>query len=562
MNLKRANQCVGLLIGLMMLVIGRLTYLQVVKKGMLQEKADSQQTTLREIHPMRGRIMDAKGEELAFSVELPSLYVDPQELRKSSVAEPLLAKSMGWSRETLQKHLSGSKRFVWLKRRISQEESRRVLGLGLPGVGTQMEYKRFYPKGTMAAHLLGFVGMDHTGLEGLEMAYDHFLGGSAVMSVLPRDARGRPLLMDVRYVDPKPGESLQLTIDSTIQHIVEMELGRAFHQYQAKGASAVVMNPSTGAILAMANYPAYDPNRFGEASKDARRNRAVADAFEPGSTFKVVTMAAALQEGAAKEGDKIFCENGEYKIFDHVVHDHEKRGWLTLQDVFGYSSNVGTVKVGMKLGAQVLHQYAKAFGFGRSTGVDVPGEGKGLLREPRQWSRLSLTAIPIGQEVSSTVVQLVAAFSAIANGGRAVTPFVVARRFSAKGAVTWAHRDQKGKRVIEVSTADRLKVLLRHAVTQGTGQSANVEGFEVAGKTGTAQKSDSHRKEYIEGRYVASFIGFFPVTAPRYVMAVVIDEPNTVYWGGSVAAPAFQAMAKRLAYSTGMIPVLASSSRP
>jgi len=549
-------------IGMMGLIVGRLTFLQVIRQGVLHEKAEAQQTTMREMHPLRGRLLDAQGQELAFSVELPSLYMDPQELRKSSTAPLALAKALGWKREELEERMKAGKRFVWLKRQIPVDESRRVLSLGLPGVGSQMEFKRFYPKKSMAAHLIGFVGMDHSGLEGLEMAYDRPLGGSIMMAVLPRDARGRPLLSDARYVDPQPGDSFQLTVDATIQHIAETELGRAYQRYHAKAASVMVMDPSSGAILAMANYPTFDPNQFTESSKEARRNRAVTDAFEPGSTFKLVTMAAALQEEAVKEDDKVFCENGEYAIFDHVIHDHEKRGTLTVRDVFGYSSNVGTVKIGMKIGPKILHQYAKAFGFGRPTGVDMPGEARGVLREPRQWSRLSMTSVPIGQEVSVSVVQLVAAYAAVANKGRWVTPHFMSTRLSSHGKVKERFEEPQDRRVITEKTAERLTALLRHAVEQGTGQGARVEGFEIAGKTGTAQKSDAKRKEYMQGRYVSSFIGFFPASAPRYVMAVIIDEPDGVYWGGSVAAPAFQAMAKRIAYTTGMMPATVASAKP
>lgn len=563
MNLKRARQCLLGLVAVMVLIVGRLTFLQVFRQGFLQQKADAQQTSMRELHPERGKIFDVRGEELAFSVELPSLYVDPQELAKSPSAVPALAKAMGWTRGELEVRLKASRRFVWLKRQVSLDESRRVLALGLPGVGSQMEFKRFYPQKSLAAHLLGFVGIDHTGLEGVESAYDQALGGSAVIAMLPRDARGRPLLSDARRVDPVPGESVQLTIDGRIQHLVEMELGQTFRRYQAKGASALVMDPRTGAVIAMANYPTFDPNQFSESGREARRNRAVTEAFEPGSTFKLVTMAAALQEKIVTEEEKVFCENGEYEIYDHVIHDHEKRGWLTYRDVFGFSNNVGTVKAGIKMGSATLYRYAKAFGFGQVTGIDIPGEARGVLREPKQWSRLSMTAVPIGQEVSATVVQLAAAFGAVANGGIYVAPRVVAAKRSSDRASFAKVAVPRTRRIIEESTAHRLKALLRHAVDHGTGQAARIDGYEVAGKTGTAQKIDAKRKEYSETRFVASFIGFFPASAPRYVMAVVIDEPDTVYWGGSVAAPAFQAMAKRIIYLTDMMPstVVASNRK-
>jgi cell division protein FtsI/penicillin-binding protein 2 len=387
----------------------------------------------------------------------------------------------------------------------------------------------------------------------LEHYYNGLLTGKNGLTIASRDARGRTVLSDNKSVKASvDGLNVRTTIDKTIQHIAQVELAKAFAKYRCKAASVVVMDPSTGAILAMANYPTYDPNDFKHYSSETWKNRVVNDEFEPGSTFKLITAVGALEEGIVNEEDKFFCENGAFKTDYHrVVKDHEKHGWLTFREVFGYSSNIGMVKLGTKLGKEKLYHYCKKFGFGDLTGIDLPGEASGKVRPLDKWSGLSLTTIPYGYEVSSTPLQIVDAYAAIANGGVMMKPYIVKSLEDAGGHVVKSFSSHKIRRVCSSKTAKRMTEMMKWVVEKGTGTAVALPSYSIAGKTGTAYKFMNGR--YATNNYVSSFVGFVPADDPKLVIYVSLDDPRGLYWGGYTAGPVFKEVAKRvLAYQ--MVP--------
>ncbi len=341
---------------------------------------------------------------------------------------------------------------------------------------------------------------------------------------------------------PKDGYDLVLTIDEVIQYIAERELDKAFKAYHAKAASIVVMDPYTGRILALANRPTYDLNEYFNATQDQRRNRAICDLFEPGSAFKIVTASAALEEKKVSEEDKFFCENGAYRVASHVLHDHQPHGWLTFRQVIEESSNIGTTKVAQILGADQIYRYIKLFGFGVKSGIELPGETQGMIKAPRAWSKVSIAAIPIGQEVGVTALQLASAISVIANGGELIKPYILQEIRDKYGETIKKFQPTLIRRVISLDTSLRVKKILTGAVEEGTGKLAKVAGFTAAGKTGTAQKLEPNGA-YSHNKFVASFIGFAPAEEPLVTIVVIVDEPHPYYFGGGVSAPVFKNVA-------------------
>ena len=430
----------------------------------------------------------------------------------------------------------------------------------LQGVEAFREQRRFYPDHEMASHVLGFAGIDNQGLDGLEKYYDPSLKGKIGMMRNERDARGRLVLADSEKITAgADGLNVVTTLDKTLQHIAQVELERAYDKFKCKAASIIVMDPKTGEILALADYPVFDPNHFQDYPKESWNDRAVNDAFEPGSTFKLVTMAAALEQGVVNENDKFFCENGSFKTdYGRVVSDHEKFGWLTVRQIFGYSSNIGTTKVAMKLGKEELYEYAKRFGFGQVSGVDLPGEVPGVLRPVDKWSGTSITTIPYGYEVSTTPLQILNAYAAIANDGILMKPFIVKRLEKADGTVVKEFQPKEIRRVCSGNTAKRMTEMMRWVVQYGTGTQVALPNYDIAGKTGTAYKF--MKKQYSKYNYVSSFVGFVPAANPRFAIYVSLDDPRGVYWGGYTAGPVFKEVAKRaMAYDlippTGTEPV-------
>lgn len=523
----------------------KLVLIQVFKSSHLASLAEKQHNYVIELEPIRGTIYDRNLRPLAFNVSVPSLYANPKvmTLADKQKALRLLPALLGESEKSIKERLSRDKYFVWLKRKITKDLADDIEALKINGLGFRKESKRFYPNKGLAAHIIGFAGLDNHGLEGLEMYYDKELKGKPGHMQILRDARQRELMIEKVYVAPQDGFDVVLTIDETIQYITEQALADAIQENHAKAGTVIVMDVLTGEILALANYPSYDLDHVEKSSVAARTNRAISFVFEPGSVFKIVAAAAALEEGQFKETDTIYCENGEYRVANHILHDHQPHGRLTFREVFELSSNIGVTKIAQKLGPDVIYRYAQRFRFGEMTGINLKGEVAGQLKPPSQWSKTTIGAIPIGHEVTTTPLQMVGALLAVANDGVYMKPFVVKYIKDRNGELIQAFQPTIVDRVISADTARRVKEILQGAVETGTGKKAIIKGVEVAGKTGTAQKIENGN--YSHSSYYATFMGFAPVDAPRLAAIVVFDEPRPRYFGGTVSAPVFKEVVEK-----------------
>jgi stage V sporulation protein D (sporulation-specific penicillin-binding protein) len=531
-------------------VQARLFYLQVFQHSAYSQKAFKQQFTARKTSGERGFIQDRSGALMAMNVDLYNILAHPKQMRDKAAAAMALANATGQSYACVLSKLSDDKNSVWVARKVPYEKSADVEKLDLPGIETSVSQHRFYPDHEMASHVIGCAGVDNQGLNGLERNYNKDLRGKNGMVLAERDAWGRLMLSGNKTKSQSAnGLNIVTTIDKTIQHIAQVELEKAFVKFRCKGASILVMDPKTGEILAMANYPTFDPNRFSAYPKESWKNRIVNDATEPGSTFKLIAAVGALEENIVNEEDKFFCENGSWRINRHrVVSDHEKHGTLTFREIFGYSSNIGMVKVSQKLGAENLYRYAKRFGFGEPTGIDLPWEVKGRLRPLEQWSGLSLTSIPYGYEVEASPLQMLNAYAAVANGGNMMRPYLVKKLVNKDGSVVKEFGPKKTGTVCSAKTAKRITEMLKWAVEKGTGTQVALSTYSIAGKTGTAYKFMNGR--YSRYNYYSSFIGFVPADEPRFAIYVSLDDPRGIYWGGYTAGPVFKEVAKRtLAYA-------------
>lgn len=525
--------------------IARLLFIQIFRSGHLADLAKKQHNLSVELEPRRGIIYDTNLKPQAINISVDSLYAMPSEIRnrdkESIIVElsPILKVEEAY----LRKRLYRDKSFVWLARKLTLEQSESVKRLNLKGIGFIKENKRCYPNGYLASHVVGFAGLDNIGLEGTELFFDKYLRGEPGWALILRDARQQKLDISEKIVYPRDGYDLILTIDEVIQYIAEREIDKVFKTYHAKGASIVVMDPHTGAILALANRPTFDLNEYAGAGLDTRRNRSICDMFEPGSVFKIVTASAALEENKVSEEDKFFCENGTYKISSHTLHDHRSHGWLTFREVMEQSSNIGVTKVAQMLGAEAVYRYIRLFGFGSKSGIDLPGEITGVVKEPRLWSKISIAAIPIGQEVGVNVLQLARSLAVIANGGNLVKPYIVKEIRDKYKETIKKFSPEVADKVISSETAGRVKKILEGVVENGTGKMAKIPDFKTGGKTGTAQKLEPNGT-YSHSKFIASFMGFAPVENPGIVIVVCVDEPRPAYFGGVVAAPVFRNVAR------------------
>ena len=543
---------IGTIFGLLFLsVTGRAFYLQILQHEELVRKAERQHQHIVQLTPGRGVIMDRNGTPLAVSVDMDSCYAEPRHIRDMDGTAGVLAPFLGTSKQELLKKLDSDKGFVWIERRLTPEVAARIKNLKLTGIGFVTESKRFYPNCEVASHVVGFTGLDPVGLEGVERRYDSVILGNTGYMVTERDALGRDIaLKDTVIKHASPGKNIILTLDKNIEYIAEKELAKAVTESGAKNGMALVMEPDTGRVLAMANYPSFNPNAYARYSQAMLRNRAVADSFEPGSTFKVFLISAALEEGVVRPTDVINCENGRYTIADRTIHDTHSYARLSVSDVLKYSSNIGAAKIGAKLGDERLFRYLRNFGFGERTGVDLPGESPGTLRDKRRLYGVELATISFGQGVSASAIQLAGAVSAVANGGTLLKPYIVERILDDSGREVQRFEPQAVRRVISEDTARKVTRMMEGVTSPGgTGFNAAIDGFLVAGKTGTAQKADPVTHGYSATRRTASFIGFVPADKPKLTILVVVDEPKTSPYGGVVAAPAFRAIAvNALAY--------------
>jgi len=528
-------------------ILFRLVSLQVLQAAELTARADRQHQKSVTMEGARGTVTDRHGKVFAMNVEVPSIFGVPTSLDSPANAARSLSPVLHIRREEIEKKLRQDRHFVWLARKVEPEQGRRLEQLSIDGIGMVMEGRRFYPKGPLLAHVLGFVGMDGVGLEGLERRYESQLHGEKRLTILQRDALGRTVFpKDLREQVPATGQALTLTIDEVIQYIAEKELEEAVDHARAKFGTIIVMEPRTGAVLAMAVSPRFDPNAVASLTADRWRNRALTDTYEPGSTMKVVVAAAALEERVMMPGSMLFGENGRMTIANTTIHDHEKLGWMTFAQMIQKSSNIGAAKTGMLVGDQRLYRYLQAFGFGQRTDIDLPGEVSGLLKAPREWGRRSLASISMGQEVGVTPLQMITAVSAIANDGVLMKPYVVAEVRDQKGQRMKEILPQVKRRVVSPATAHTLTTIMEGVVSSGTGTKAAIPGFRVAGKTGTAQKVDPRTGTYSSALSIGSFVGFVPADAPRLTIIVVIDEPQGEAWGGVVAAPVFRRVGEQV----------------
>ena len=528
-------------------VLFRLVTLQVWQAAELSVKADRQHRKTVSLEGARGTILDRHGKVLAMNVEVPSAFGVPTTLDSPTKTARVLAPVLQVRSDELERKLRQARSFVWLARKLDPEQGRRLERLSLDGVGVVMEGRRFYPKGPFLSHVLGFAGMDGEGLEGVEHRYESYLRGEKRMMVLQRDALGRSVFpTDLTERNPTPGHNLTLTIDEVIQYITERELEDAVTRAQAKSGTMIVLEPQTGAVLAMAVSPRFDPNVVSNLSPDRWRNKALADAYEPGSTLKAVVAAAAIEEHVVKPNTMVFGEHGRMTIANTVIHDHEKLGWVSFSQVIQKSSNIGAAKTGMALGEQRLHRYLQTFGFGQKTEIDLPGEGAGLVKRPKDWGRRSVASISMGQEIGVTPLQMVSAIAALANEGVLMKPYVVSEIRGPEGHLLKRVSPQVRRRVVSPETAHTVTKILEGVVTDGTGGKAAIPGFRVAGKTGTAQKIDPRTGSYSVSRFVTSFVGYVPADNPRLAMIVVIDEPQGDAWGGTVAAPVFSRVGEQV----------------
>jgi len=538
---RTANRRIRLLLLLLVLVfagsLARAVWLQGVRAQSLSRMAVDQQRQVVTIPARRGTVYDRNGVELAIGEQATTVYADPKQVREPRRVAAAAARAFGLDEDALYRQLlDRSRSFVYVRRKANPARAAVLTRKKLPGLGFYSEERRSYPQGPVAAHVLGYAGLDNVGIAGLERSLEPVLTGRPGRETIVKDALGRPIDV-VSSIDERKGDDVVLTLDSTLQATAEQVLRETVLRWSAKAATAVVLDPRTGGVLAMATAPGFDANRFGEATAERQRNRAVTDTYEPGSTFKLVTVAGALSDRIVTP-QSAFVLPYSLQVADRVIRDSHERGTerMTVAQIFARSSNVGTVTLGRMLGQRRLARWVSRFGYGRQTGIDYLGETRGIVLPVERWSGSTIGTVPIGQGIAVTPIQMAAAYAAIANKGMFIRPHLVDH-------VSGRRRPRlERRRIVSRTVASQLVALMQNVVAEGTGELAAVEGYKVAGKTGTAQKPD--RGGYSTSRYVASFVGFVPASAPRLVIMVMVDEPKGAIWGGVVAAPAFQQIAR------------------
>jgi cell division protein FtsI (penicillin-binding protein 3) len=551
----------------MLSISARLVYLQVSKHEKLVARAHQQQQEAMETIPARGLVLDRLERELARTIDTTSVFIAPDEFKqdKNDTTAHItgtidctannLSSLLGLDQKTVFNQINEARntgrRFLWIARRITPETAQLLETMHLAGVHTRKEPKRFYPNGSLAANVLGFVGLDGNGLAGIEQVYNEKITGEPGKVFIEKDSLGRAY--ESTEVPGRPGQTIVLTIDQSVQYQAEAALTAAIQQSGAKAGTAIVLDPHTGEILALANAPTFDPNDVGAAPPAARANWALQNIYEPGSTFKVVAFSAAIEKRLAKPDDHIDCQMGSITVAKRVIHDHKPFGSLTIAEALAKSSNVAAIKLGLRVGDPAMYDYIKRFGFGSRTGIELPGETAGVIRPVSRWQPSSIGSIAIGQEVGVTPLQMVAAFGALANDGVRIAPHLIREIRNASGAAIYRPNPEQ-RRVISKETASALRGMLEGVTLNGTAKKAQLDGYTAAGKTGTAQKIDPKTKRYSNTKFVASFVGFAPVNNPALVIIVVLDEPGGAYHGGDVAAPVFRQIAEQILPEMGVIP--------
>jgi len=538
---RRIEAVAGLLVlGLLLLAL-RAVDLQWLQKDQLANLAEKQRFRQYTVMAPRGAIYDRNGRILAESIEVPSIAAMADEVPAEDY--PRLAKALQMPVSRLARKLQHHKGFVWLARRVTPQQADAVLALNVPGVRKEKEWRRYHPLGPETGHLIGFVGLDGRGLEGLEHSYNNVLTGESGVRLVQRDARGRSLPGGIWVRAPRPGKDLHLTLDASIQSIAYAALAEAVKQQHARSGSVVVMDPHNGDVLAMVNWPGYNPNDFGHYHPGQWRNRSITDVFEPGSTLKPFTMAAALMSGRWHADSRVFCENGAMKVADYVIHDDHREGWLDMAGLIAKSSNIGAAKLALDIGAEQLRHVLTDVGFGQRTQLGLSGESPGIIPPPGRWGPVETANIAFGQGIAVTPLQLATAFCVLANQGQTIRPGILLNRES-----------RQERQVIPSAVAAQVLKMLEYATSEdGTGGKAVPAGYTVAGKTGTAQKPDAHGR-YGKKKFMAVFAGMAPANNPRLVIAVVVDEPQKSIYGGQVAAPVFRKIAENVLPYLGVLP--------
>jgi cell division protein FtsI (penicillin-binding protein 3) len=539
--------CLFLLFGAA--VSSRLFYLQIINHDELVALSKKQYADKEEIVYGRGIIYDRNQNTLAMNIEVESVHINPSRVKDKKYTARILASHLNMDRKKLFGDITSRQRPFWVKRKCNLDEVKKLHRFELPGVRFISEQKRVYPKRELAANITGIVGIDDKGFAGTEYFHQSILKGTTVHRVIEKDARGRNIRSVSEMGKAKSkSRDVVLTIDEVIQFITEHHLKKQVEKYQADSGMALVMEPYTGEVYAMANFPQFNPNKYQAYKKEKRRNRIITHSYEPGSIFKPITAAAALDSGEIQSPDALFfCENGRFRIKSKTYREaaNHKFDWLSLQGIIAKSSNIGSIKIAQTLGPDSFYKYIRKFGFGKKTGIDLPGESAGLLKMRSKWSGLSLPSISFGHEIGVTPIQMASAWSAIANGGNLVLPQVT-KLILKNGQVEKSFKPKIIRRVISEKTSRQMIEVLKNAVKNGTGSSAAVPGFETAGKTGTAQMFDKKSGTYFKNKYLASFVGFVPADAPKIVVLVMIENPRKSHYGATVAGPVFKEISKEV----------------
>lgn len=545
-------------------ILARASRLQLIEHETWLERSQSQTEATMRVPTFRGSITDRQGRLLSYSVPQRSLFADATKVDPRNQLPARLAPILDESASVIAGKLANQRRFVWLKRHLTDQQAIAVEDLKQPALNLVEEYKRFYPYGQVGGQVVGFVGVDGSGLEGVEKGYDQMLRENSVTVGQLQDGVRKCLWLDTAP-PPEPMENfgVRLTLDTFIQYLAEFELEKAVQQYRAKSGEVVILDPQTFEVLAMANWPFFDPNLANKSSAEAWRNRCITDSFEPGSTFKVFAVSAALEEGLIKERDRIFCENGKIGLADHVIHDVHPYGWLTIPEVIKYSSNIAAAKIALLLGNERYYRYVRGFGFGVRTGVTLPGEVRGLLRPGKKWRPIELATTGFGQGIGVTALQLTTGIACLANGGEIGRPTMVKQIFDDQGQRYEPLRTRPLRRIVSKKTAQQICDMMVGVTQQGgTGVKATPDGYIAAGKTGTAQVLDPQTKRYSSNKYTSVFTGFIPADKPRLAISVVIHEPQGANYGGVVAAPVFRNIAAKALPYLGVFPRSGSPSLP
>jgi cell division protein FtsI (penicillin-binding protein 3) len=542
---------------------GRVVKLTTIDAPELRGKAIRQHTRRVSMTSQRGPIVDRHGDPLALTRHSAAVYIRPPQWQAGSESLGEIADLLDLPADVVAVKAEATAPFVWLDRQVPLDRWEQLERLGLLGIGSERSQERIYPQGALAGQLLGFIGIDGQGLEGVEQALDSDLAGEVDDRAVERDAWGRGIEAgDGRWTLPRAGAKVELTIDSGLQRVCEAELDKARLEYGAKAGLAVVLAPRSGEVLAMATVPRFDPNNFDQATRELWRNRPVTDSFEPGSTMKAIMAALALEEAVVRPDEAIFCENGRYRVGRRVIHDHHSYGLLPFSEVIALSSNIGSAKIAERLGKEKLSTGLKRFGFGSLTGINLPGESAGVVLPIEQWDHIHLVTNAFGQGSAVTALQLTRAFAALANGGLLMRPFVVRRVVDEGGRVLRAVHPQVERRVVSKKTAAAVTEMLTAVVEAGTGKAARIEGIRVAGKTGTAQKVDPKLRRYHPTDRMSSFIGYAPAEDPELAILVVLDTPKKATYGGVVAAPVFQRIAEYGLRRAGLLRPMPADPEP